>query len=140
MKKLISSLCILFFLVSCSDNPESYIKHIEGYWEIKHVEKDNKLLKEYNVNASVDYFKVNQETLTGFRKKVSPTLDGKYIVNGHESPFTLSIIDDSLTIHYTVNGIEYEETIVNASEEKMVISNSEGITYVYRPFTAINIE
>lgn len=139
MKKLILALLVILFFSSCSENPEQYIKHIEGYWEIKHVEKDNQLLKEYSTNLNIDYFKVNEETLTGYRKKVTPTLEGKYIINKHESPFTLTINNDELIINYNVNGKEYEEIIVNASKEKMVITNAEGLTYVYRPFTAINI-
>jgi len=140
MKKSLLLLSLTFLLLNCSDNPESYIKHINGYWEIKHVEKDNQLLKEYNISSNVDYFEVNEKTLTGFRKKVTPTLEGKFIINKHESPFTLKIIEKELIISYNVNGNEYQETIKNASKEKMVITNTEGITYVYRPFISINLE
>ena len=90
-KALFLLLSLTFILISCSENPESYIKYINGYWEIKHVEKDNTLLKEFNISSNVDYFEVNEETLTGFRKKVTPTLEGKFIINKHESPFTLKI-------------------------------------------------
>jgi hypothetical protein len=139
-KALFLLLSLTFILISCSENPESYIKYINGYWEIKHVEKDNTLLKEFNISSNVDYFEVNEETLTGFRKKVTPTLEGKFIINKHESPFTLKIEGDELIINYNVNGNEYQETIKNASKEKMVITNTEGITYVYRPFISINLE
>lgn len=140
MKKSLLLLSLTFLLLNCSDNPESYIKHINGYWEIKHVEKDNQLLKEFNMSSNVDYFEVNEETLTGFRKKVTPTLEGKFIINKHESPFTLKIEENELIISYNVNGNEYQETIKNASKEKMVITNADGITYVYRPFISINLE
>lgn len=140
MKKSLLLLSLTFLLLNCSDNPENYIKHINGYWEIKHVEKDNQLLKEYNISSNVDYFEVNEETLSGFRKKVTPTFEGKFIINKHESPFTLKIEENELIISYNVNGNEYQETIKNASKEKMVITNSEGITYVYRPFVSINLE
>ena len=140
MKKSLLLLLLTFILLNCSDNPENYIKYINGYWEIKHVEKDNQLLKEYNFSSNVDYFEVNDETLTGFRKKVTPTLEGKFIINNHESPFSLKIEENNLIIEYNVNGNKFQETIINASEEKMVITNAEGITYVYRPFTPINLE
>ena len=141
MKKTIIILLLSFFFISCQQKiKQEDIPKINGYWEIKHVEKDNKLLKEYNISSNVDYFEVNEETLTGFRKKVTPTLEGKFIINKHESPFTLKIEGDELIISYNVNGNEYLETIKNASKEKMVITNAEGITYVYRPFISINLE
>ena len=46
MKKSLLLLLLIFIFLNCSENPENYIKHINGYWEIKHVEKDNQLLKE----------------------------------------------------------------------------------------------
>ena len=61
MKNYLLLLSLTFLLLNCSDNPESYIKHINGYWEIKHVEKDNQLLKEYNISSNVDYFEVNEK-------------------------------------------------------------------------------
>lgn len=139
MKNLLLLILTATTLFNCSENPKNYIKHIDGYWEIKHVEKNNQLLKEYNVNMNIDYFEVDEEKLTGFRKKVTLTLEGKYVVNKHEIPFMLIIEDNELIIRYTANDIEYEESIVTATDEKLVIKNQEGIVYVYRPFKQINI-
>ncbi|MBT8260039.1 MAG: hypothetical protein KJN82_01895 [Bacteroidia bacterium] len=139
MKKIVLLLFTILVFTNCSDNPESFIKHIEGYWEIKHVEKDNILLKEYTVNANIDYFKIDQNTLTGYRKKVTPTFEGKYIVNKHKIPFVLKIEDNYLNINYTSKSDTYRERVVAATKDKLVIENTEGIIYVYRPFTPIDI-
>ena len=39
---------------------------------------------------SVDYFEVNSD-YKGFRKKVTPNLDGTFKITDHETPFTLEI-------------------------------------------------
>lgn len=139
MKKLIFICFIISNLFSCSENPETYIQYIEGYWEIKDVSKNNKSVKSYNISTSVDFFKVNDD-LTGFRKKVAPTLDGKFIVTQHESPFELTVENNQLYINYTVNNVTFKETIDYASATELIITNTEGFKYTYKPFESINLE
>lgn len=138
MKKL-AYILIVLLITSCSENPENYIQHLDGYWEIKQVKKDNKIIKEYNISTSVDFFKVNED-MTGFRKKVAPNLNGKFMITQHESPFELKIEDNKLNIYYTLNNIEYKETIVSASKEELVITNQEQVLYIYKPYQKITIE
>ena len=136
--------CFLIFLIAssvfnCSNNPESYIEYIEGYWEITDVSKNNKSVKTYTINTSVDYFKVNDD-LTGYRKKVAPSLDGKFTVTQHESPFSLKIENNELLIYYTVNNVTFKETIDWASENELIITNADGFKYTYKPFEQLIIE
>jgi len=139
MRKLFLSFMIASVLFSCKKNPESYLEHIEGYWEIVDVSKDNKSVKSFTISTSVDYFKVNDD-LTGFRKKVTPSLDGKFTVTKHESPFILKIENNELSIYYTVNNITFKETIERATKTELVITNAEGFKYTYKPFESINLE
>ncbi len=132
-------LIVAFVFGSCTSNPENKIKHIEGYWEIKEVKKDSKLIKEYNISLAVDYFEVNKD-LTGFRKKVSPTLNGSFIVTQDQAPFTLKIENDSLNIYYNHNNVITKETIIKASKEELVIANSQDFRYIYKPYKSINID
>ncbi|MCK5401669.1 MAG: hypothetical protein KAJ28_08540 [Flavobacteriaceae bacterium] len=129
---------IIFITISgCTINPEQYKEHIEGYWEIHHVEKNKKIIKEYTFNAAIDYFKVNSDN-TGFRKKVSPISVGTFIVSQHFSPFTLKTENDSLNIYYKINDVITKETIIKASESELVITNSRGFTYNYKPYKKLN--
>ncbi|MCO4823086.1 MAG: hypothetical protein KC469_13540, partial [Flavobacteriaceae bacterium] len=79
MKKVSIILMSFVFFTSCSQDPESYIEHLSGYWEIDRVEKNNDIIKDYSISTMVDYFEMTN-TYQGFRKKVSPKLDGSYIV------------------------------------------------------------
>ena len=139
MKRLLLILVVVLSVLTCSENPEIFIPHLEGYWEIKQVKKDGKVVKEYNISTTVDYFKVNDD-LTGFRKKVTPSLDGKFTVTDDESPFVLKIENNKLYIYYTVNNVTFKESIEHATEEELVITNDEGFKYIYKPFESLNLE
>ena len=137
MKRQIKYL-LLILLISCSTSPEQLIKHIDGYWEITSVQKNNALVKEYKISNNIDYFEVKND-LTGFRKKVMPTFKGTYIVTQHISSFLLKIENDSLNIYYTNNELTTKETIVKASTSELIIINSEGFKYTYKPYEKIDI-
>ena len=125
-------------VTNCGQNPESMVDHLEGYWQISTVKKDGKMVKEFTINTNIDYFKV-QEDLSGFRKKVSPTLDGKFTVSQHQTPFLLKIVDGSLQIHYSDKGVNYFETIIKADPETLVIKNDAGFIYTYNPFKSLDL-
>jgi hypothetical protein len=139
MLKRVAVVFLVIILSSCGQSPEDYVQHLEGYWEIQQVKKDNQIIKEYKISTTVDYFEVNEDR-TGFRKKVAPNLEGKFIVTQHESPFELKIEDNRLHIYYTVNNVEFKETIVKASEEELIITNQEQVLYIYKPYQKITIE
>ena len=136
MKKRIAIL-VFFIIFGCSKKVKTYVPFIEGYWTISQVKKDNKIIKEYTISTSVDYFKVNND-LTGFRKKVKPKLDGTFTITEHETPFTLELKDDSLNIIYTSTSDSLKETILAASKESLTISNTDGFVYIYKPFKKFN--
>lgn len=124
---------------SCTSSPEDKIAFIEGYWEIKEVKKDGKKLKDYSFSSTIDYFEV-RDSFSGFRKKVSPAINGVYLVSKHSSPFTLKIENDSLNIYYNLNDVITKETIIKATKDELVIVNSQGLSYIYKPYKSINIE
>lgn len=139
MLKRVAVVFLVIILSSCGQNPEDYVQHLEGYWEIQQVKKDNQIIKSYKISTTVDYFQVNEDR-TGFRKKVAPNLEGKFIVTQHESPFELKIEDNRLHIYYMVNNVEFKETVVKASEEELIITNQEQVLYIYKPYQKITIE
>lgn len=138
--KIIFRIIIIAFIFSgCSSNPEDKIPFIEGYWEIKEVQKDGKLKKEYNISMFIDFFEVNDD-LTGFRKKVSPKLDGTFLITQDQAPFTLKNENDSLNIYYNHNNVITKETIVKATKQELIIANNQGFRYIYKPFESIDID
>lgn len=139
MMKPIGKIIILLVigLLACKPAPETMIPFLEGYWEIVEVKKNGKTIKTYTINNQVDYFEVNED-LSGFRKKVNPTLDGNFIVNDHQTAFELKTVGNALEIHYFHHAQPYFETVVKADEASLIIKNDDGFSYLYKPFITIN--
>ncbi|MFK2819874.1 hypothetical protein U0L90_07095 [Flavobacteriaceae sp. LMIT009] len=135
--KILLSIFLLFIL-GCNPNKVESVNLLNGYWEILKVKKDRKLIKEYGISPTVDYFEIT-DSLTGFRKKVAPRLDGKFIVNDDQVNFTLKLENDSLNIYYNQNDVLTKEIILKLDNEELIIANSQGFQYFYKPFKAINL-
>ena len=132
MKKLITFI-LASLIYSCQTEVSNYIPFIEGYWEIVSVTKDYKKIKEFKISGTIDYFKINPD-LSGYRKKVTPRFDGAFEISKDVSDFNLSIETHQLWINYQVNGVTYREEITQANESSLVISNSDGFIYTYKPY------
>ncbi|MDA9002570.1 lipocalin family protein [Flavobacteriaceae bacterium] len=132
MKKLITPL-LISLLYSCQSDVTNYIPFVEGYWEIVSATKDQKKIKDFKISGVIDYFKINDD-LSGYRKKVTPRFDGAFEISQDQSNFKLSIEDHQLRINYNNNGIAYKEQIMRANETSLIISNSNGFSYTYKPY------
>jgi len=138
VKQLIA-LSFFILLSSCKSNVSTYIPFIEGYWEIVSVSKDQKKVKEFKMSGSIDYFKVNSD-VSGYRKKVTPRFDGAFEMSQHESEFTISIRDNRLWIDYANNEVTYSEEIIRANSASLILSNSDGFIYTYKPYEPLIFE
>jgi len=132
VKKLITPL-LISLLYSCQSDVTDYIPFVEGYWEIVSATKDQKKIKDFKISGVIDYFKINDD-LSGYRKKVTPRFDGAFEISQDQSNFKLSIEDHQLRINYNNNGIDYKEQIMRANETSLIISNSNGFSYTYKPY------
>lgn len=137
MKKIIFSL-IFLVLLNCSNSPETFIDHVDGYWEIESVTLPDGTKKEYTINQTIDYIIVN-DSLKGFRKKMTPNYTGSYETSKNIETLNLKIENDSLNIYYSTQYTNWKETILLANEEKLKIVNKDNKVYTYKRFTPINI-
>lgn len=135
---------ILFILLmmsvfSCSKNPESYIQHLEGYWEIKEVTMADGSKKEYKYNESIDYISVN-DSLKGFRKKLIPGINDSYFTSDDAEAIHLKIENNELNIYYSTPYANWKETVLEATPETLRIINDSENIYVYKRYTPINLD
>ncbi|MDC7995553.1 lipocalin family protein [Altibacter sp. HG106] len=132
----IHNLLLCFFLVlfvSCgSEDPETMIPYIEGYWEIKEVTLDDGSVKSFRVNTTIDY--IERTDREGFRKKLQPNLDGSFRTSNLAESFTLSISEDSLRMHYTTPYDSWTETVLQAEDSLLQVLNRDGKIYTYQKF------
>lgn len=131
-------LSLVFLLVSCSDNPESYAKSLNGYWEIQEVTLPNGEKRGYEINTLIDYFEV--EDTIGFRKKVAPQPDGTFQVSSDVEEVRLQMQNDSLHLHYSTPFDNRKETVLEANDDNLVLLNPDGKKYTYKRYKKITLD
>ncbi|NER18546.1 hypothetical protein [Spongiivirga citrea] len=138
MKKL----QVLFVILLCSacskeQSNSDKKKHIAGYWEIEQVLFKGKK-KEYSISNTVDLFYLENET-SGYRKKVTPTIDGKFLGNENESTIELVTKNDSLFISYKNKIATWDEYVKKADSSSMVLLNDRGLQYHYKRYESLDL-
>jgi len=133
------TLLFLFTLWGCSPDPAQYIDFVEGYWEIEQVKKDGKIIKTFKINTGIDYFKINADR-TGFRKKLKPNFQGTFETSEDVLNFKLKLDNNTLLLEYKDNDTTYSEEIVSASATALVLANTDGFAYHYKPYEPLNLD
>ncbi|WP_299252118.1 hypothetical protein [uncultured Lacinutrix sp.] len=139
MKKNIFVLLVSIIVFSCSNNPETLIEHLDGYWEIESVSLSNGAKKDYNVNQTVDYISIG-DNLKGFRKKMNPRFDGKYETSKDSEILELKIENDSLNLYYSTEFSKWKEIVLMANKSQLKIINQNNDVYLYKRFIPITVE
>ena len=132
-------LFLIFVLASCSQNPEQYLEHINGYWEIEEVQFTNGDVKPYKYNESIDYISIN-DSLIGFRKKLKPGFNSKYITSKDAEGITAKIENDSLNLYYKTPYASWKETILKADENSLKVINDRETIYLYKRYKPIELD
>nr|WP_321243767.1 hypothetical protein [uncultured Psychroserpens sp.] len=139
MKKLIG-LIVIISVFSCSKNPETFVTHLNGYWEIDEVTLSDGTKRDYNFNDMIDYIEVS-DSLSGFRRKLKPNLFGSFETSKSNETFSIKIENDSLNIYYKTPYAEWKETVLNANESQLIIlNNTNKDVYIYKRYESLDIE
>lgn len=134
MIRTLTSLFFVLIFTGCNTSTtEEDIDNLNGYWEIKRVEKEAENPREYSFNQMVDYIEI--EGQQGLRRKVRPQLDGSYIASEDTELFTVIIEGDSINMYYQTPFSSWKETLISSSEDEIEILNQYGIKYTYQRFT-----
>jgi hypothetical protein len=138
MKNTFSILFIAFLFVGCQQKIKpADISKINGYWEIEKVVFDAGKDKNYGMNESYDFFKIDNNK--GIRKKVMPQLDGTFLVNDVYESVTVRFADDKVFLDYSTPYMKWSEELIALSAEELVLLNKEKIEYHYKKTTPINL-
>ncbi|ESU22353.1 hypothetical protein FEDK69T_23370 [Flavobacterium enshiense DK69] len=131
MRNFFIAVVALVLLVSCKqDITEKDLAKINGYWEIEKAELPDGSKKEYKINSTIDFFEIKGKK--GFRKKVMPQLDGKYLMNDLSETIVVDIADGDVIFNYATPYAKWKETIVSISDDKLVVKNDQDIEYYYK--------
>lgn len=137
MKRLLF-LILVVTIFSCKKDPETFIDHIVGYWEIESVTFPNGETKTYTFSETIDFIDFN-DSLTGYRKKLKPSLDGKFITSKDAESFKLILENDSLNAYYTTPYSNWKETILSADSLHLKVINQDKKVYLYKRFKPLNL-
>lgn len=132
-------LLALGIIFSCSKDPETLITHLNGYWEIDEVTLPDGTKRDYNYNDTIDFLSIN-DSLTGFRKKMKPNFDGSFSTSNDAEALKIVIENDSLNIYYKTPYSEWKETVLDATEDKLLIQNKDKLIYLYKRYESLVIE
>ncbi|HZH70833.1 MAG TPA: lipocalin family protein [Flavobacteriaceae bacterium] len=133
------AIMILTFLPSACSTPEAekMIPFLNGYWEIEAVKMEDGSIKEFGIASWIDYIEIGNNN--GIRKKVSPTLQGGFLVTHDFEEVHVKIEDDSLNLYYTTEFDNWKETVLQADEQRLVILSKDQKKYTYKRFLPINL-
>ena len=130
MKKILL-LIVLVSVLSCKQKiTEADLSNLNGYWEIEKVELPDGDKKEYKVNETIDFFKI--EANKGFRKKVMPQLDGTYLTNDIQEDVVVVVKDGDASLQYKTTYASWKEEIIELTKDKLVVKNQQEIEYYYK--------
>jgi hypothetical protein len=110
---------------------------INGYWEIEKVVMADGSEKEYTVNETIDMFEL--KGMSGFRKKVKPQFDGKYLETGHVESITGVFEDGIAFLQYKTSFSSWKEEILKITSDHLVLKNQNNAEYHYKKFVPFNI-
>ena len=132
-------LCLgLILMCSCTSSiTQKDLPKLNGYWEIKEVVLTDGTKKEYSVNTTVDFIKV--DSLSGFRKKVDPKFNGTFETSDDAEPFDIVMDEEAVLIQYQTELDSWTETLISLSESAFSVKNKDGIQYTYERYEPINI-
>ena len=130
--KRTSYLFILFLaIVSCNQTiTNKDLAKLNGYWEIEKVIKPDGTKKIYKISETIDYFELKNNT--GFRKKVTPQLDGSYLINNQFENISISENKNLFFIQYKTKYTTFKEQIVEIKDSTLILKNDQNVEYYYK--------
>jgi hypothetical protein len=135
VRKINSFIVLLIILYSCSG--DNNIEILNGYWEIQSVKKGGTLIKKYPFSNTVDFFYIKD--LEGYRKKVTPRSDGRFMVTLHQANLNVTKENGEFILRYLNKSTTYFEKIKKIDSQQLIILDKEGYIYKYNRYIPIEI-
>lgn len=136
MKNILKIIPVLLFFCAC--HQEVDLAQINGYWEIEKVIQPDGKEVDFKINMNYDYFEIGKDN-KGFRKKVTPQLDGTFLTDDTKEDLQLIKEGDKVLINYTSPYAKWTEELITLSDSELVVRNAEKKEYHYKRANPINI-
>lgn len=139
IKKVLVLLVFSTVLLGCTTSvKKADIAKINGYWEIEKVIFEDGEDKEYTINETFDYFKIDT-TGVGIRKKVMPQLDGTFLTNDTYEDVKFRFKEDKVFLDYTTFYAKWSEEVLKLTATELVVKNKDAKEYHYKKTDKIDL-
>jgi len=139
MNKRILLGLIFLVCVSCNKKVDADdLAKVNGYWEIEKVVFAGGGEKAYTINETFDYFEIKGNK--GFKKKVTPQLDGTFIVNDDFENVEIKEEGGKYFVDYSTSYAKWREELCSISDSELVMVNDAKNEYHFKRAGAINLE
>jgi len=129
--------CLIFLCFSCSSKiSQEKLTNLNGYWEIKTVTFKDGFRKEYKVNTTVDFIKI--DSLKGYRKKMYPKFNGTYDTSNDVKNFYITTEENTFIFNYKTKITAWKEELLSLSKNEFSVKNEQDKIYTYQRYTPIN--
>lgn len=122
----------------CRQSPEEKLSNINGYWEIASTQLPDGEVKEFSISENIDFIEIVD--MKGIRKKVQADILGNFKATPLNQNIDVEIVDHKLILHYSTAEGKWNEEVIEANPEKLVLKNQEQIIYTYRKYQPISLD
>ena len=137
MKKIYALLFVFIFSYCHQKIDQEDLSKLNGYWEIEKVILPDGTEKAYAINETFDYFQIQSDR--GFRKKVKPQLNGRFLVDYQSEKVEICTEKDQVLLSYATPYAKWKETLITLTDDKLVLVNKAKIAYHYKKVTPIQL-
>lgn len=131
-----AALSALLLLIACAEGPSAGdLGYLQGYWEIRQVVFPDGSSRRYEVNPAVEY--LSWDGQTGYRKKVQPTLEGRYLTSDDALPMQVLWREGRMFLVFSGEEDPWEEEVLELSSRALVTRHSNGLRYEYTRYEPI---
>ncbi len=124
--------------IGCSSVEKEDLQNLNGYWEIHKVIQPDGNEVDFSINTIYDYYEINQNH-KGFYKKAYPQLDGTFIVDEYSEEIEITEDETTFKVQFHSEFNDRELNIIEVTENKLILKNSEDKTYYYKRAEPINL-
>lgn len=129
---------IIISIFACSQSPEEALQHLDGYWEIADVTFTDGRKKEFSISQNIDFFEIKEDQ-TGIRKKVQPDINGHFTASKSVNNIDIETIHDTLVLKYATAHDTWQEKVISATKEQLILLSNNGTVYTYRRYKPLII-
>ena len=126
-------LLLSLVVYNCSNSVKDPLL-LNGYWEIQEVELADGQTKTFTFSEVVDYFELT-DSLSGYRKKLTPRIDGKFETNNTSEAISLKNNEGKWVIYYSTAYSNWQETIIFLDNDRLELLNEDGKRYFYKRYS-----